>query len=224
MKKLLAFLFAGLTFTGVSFGCVPNVDCVFAPIVLGSSNVSETRFYTGLIWEIGGTSASKMPDFAFGVRRTTTENIDRVTGAEANIRIGFANGIVLDSGRMSYVGGKTSALALLGGGYSFKQNSAIATGAVQSEYLRVSTDYLISTSKFQYFVEANTLKNPEKTSVGGGSCPVGYSNYTIPASDITDTINFYVMNPSRFIDINGGTPSQLFVNNTGCLNNLFSPT
>lgn len=69
MNKLFVALLTGLIFSGSSFGqCVPSVDCAFAPfssLATGSSKVSETRWYTGLIWEIGGNRASNMPDFAF---------------------------------------------------------------------------------------------------------------------------------------------------------------
>ncbi len=147
-----------------------------SPIQSGSAEVKATHWYTGLIWELGGIRSSNKPDLVFGIRQTTTKNIDTVRGADASIRVSLDKDISLDSVRLSYLGGKPAALAQLGAGYSFKQNSLLATGAVQGNYFRLSTDYLFNANKFQYFGEINSLKKPKNAGGGASNCPAGYES------------------------------------------------
>jgi hypothetical protein len=49
------------------------------------------------------------------------------------------------------------------------------TAAIQTDYLRLSTDYLHASKKFQFFAEINTLEKPKKVSNGGPlTCPAGF--------------------------------------------------
>jgi hypothetical protein len=145
------------------------------PISSGSSE-KATRWYTGLIWEFGGSKPSMTPDLVLGVRRTTTKNIDSVSGTDASIRIGLGQQLGFDSVRLSYVDGKPSLLGQVGAGYSFKQNSLLLTGALQGAYVRLSTDYLLNEGEFQFFGELNTLQKPKKAGLGELSCPAVPTN------------------------------------------------
>jgi hypothetical protein len=178
MKKTLAavFVVSVISTAALAAGpCIPNQSCPLALSVSSSAKVSENRFYTGLVWQLGGNTTSNKPDFVFGLRRSTTKNIDKVTGADLSFKVSYDQKLTFDSVRLSYLGGKPSALAQIGAGYSFKNNSALATGAIQAAHLRLSSDYVFSQSKFQYFAEINTLKKPKKSGAGGSSCPTGYA-------------------------------------------------
>lgn len=145
-----------------------------------------------------------------------------MTGADANIRIGFNQTLSLHSARLSYLGGKPSALAQLGGGFSFKESSLLATAALQGNHLRLSTDYLLDKGKFQYFAEVNTLNKPKEASVtsGTGACPSGYTSTQLTQQQISDFSSIYSpVNESGYVGMYGGTPSQLFVNGQSCLKN-----
>lgn len=176
----------------------PDVACA-TPIGGGAGKQTTTRWYTGLVWELGGQQGMT-PDVVFGVRSLTVKNIDAVTGVDANLRLKIKNSSFgFDSARIAYVGGKPSLLANAGIGYSFTHATPIATAALQASYLRLSTDYLWVPQKFQLFGELNTLKKPEK--VGGGQLACADSEFyaltdvavveqpgylTVPASAIVD--------------------------------------
>jgi len=182
--------------------CAPMTLCE-APIGGTANQEKTTRWYTGLIWQLGANQGLK-PDIVFGVRTLTVKNIDSVTGNDANIRVKIKDSsLSIDSARLAYVSGKPSALGNIGLGYSFTHNTPIATAAVQANHLRLSTDYLFSQNKFQYFGEVNTLKKPEKLRNGQLSC--SNSIYTLrPISD--------------FAPLN--VPSSVVVDGNTCVNDL----
>lgn len=194
MKKL-AFILLPLALTSVT-PAHAVADCLFwqycaAPVSDGAVKQKTTRWYTGLVWELGGQHGMK-PDIVFGVRSLSVKNIDSVSGGDANLRFRIKDSsLSLDSARLAYVSGKPSALANAGLGYSFTHSSPIVTGAVQGGYLRLSSDYLFNQNKFQFFGELNTLKKPEKAGSGQLSCAnpdfvLGDADDTVPSSAIVN--------------------------------------
>jgi hypothetical protein len=176
MKKQLAVVLATTAMLGSAWGdvggCGGGYSCV-APNLSGSGEaVKTTRWYTGLVWQLGGSSGLK-PDWVLGVRHTTTKNTDRVRGADAHIRIGIDQSLSIDSLRLSALGGKPSALGQIGVGYSFQHASPLATVGLQASHLRLSSDYLYRPGQFQHFLELNTLDKPRKTGTGALSCANG---------------------------------------------------
>ena len=152
-----------------------NPPACVMPMGDGSGKQTTSRWYTGLVWEIGGQQGMT-PDIVFGYRSLTVKNTDQVNGGDANLRFKFKDSsLSLDSARLAYVGGKPTVLGNVGVGYSFTQSSPLATAAVQGGYLRLSTDYLFTQNKFQFFGEVNTLRKPEEVSPGQLTCPSGYS-------------------------------------------------
>lgn len=167
----------------------------------GAAKETTNRFYTGLVWELGGSQGMR-PDVVLGISSLTVENINSVSGSDANLRFKLKDSdFSVDSARLAYVGGKPSALANVGLGYSFTHASALATAGVQASYLRLSTDYLVTPKKFQFFGEINTLKKPEELGNGELSCPAGA-----------------LMDVSQFSANNGGmtVPSSASVNGKTC--------
>ena len=188
MKKSLFFSIAifstmsGLCHAQGDYFCGQFDSGCIAPTSIGSSNVKSTRWYTGLVWELGGVKSSATPDLVVGVRRSTTKNIDSVTGADASLRIELSRPLGLDSIRLSYLQGKPALLGQVGAGYSFQYNSLLFTGAFQSAHFRLSTDYLLDSAQFQFFGEVNTMKKPGKAGVGELSCELPYQRVAVTES------------------------------------------
>jgi hypothetical protein len=197
VKNLSALLLSGLTITLSGFASAQTVgDCntligAYPPAcLLPSGDVSgkqtTSRWYTGLVWELGGRQ-STTPDIVLGFRSLNVKNINEVSGGDANLRFKIKDSsLSLDSARLAYVGGKPSMLGNAGVGYSFTHSSPLATLAVQGNYWRFSTDYLLAQNKFHFFGEINTLKKPEEVSPGQLTCPSGYA-----LTDVSDVNLMY---------------------------------
>ncbi|MGV0960253.1 MAG: hypothetical protein ACOYB1_10495 [Limnohabitans sp.] len=186
MKIFLALVLSGLTIVLSGFASAQTTgDCNTLigsnppACLLPSGDVSgkqtTSRWYTGLVWELGGQQRMT-PDIVFGFRSLTVKNINEVSGGDASLRVKIKDAsLSFDSVRLAYAGGKPSVIGNVGVGYSFTHSSPLATVAVQGNYLRLSTDYLFTQNKFQFFGEINTLKKPEEVSPGQLTCPSGYS-------------------------------------------------
>ena len=143
---------------------------------IGSASRTDTRIYTGFVWELGGKQ-DLTPMFEIGVRSLTIRDNDHVEGADANLRIRYDQSITIDSGRIAYVRGMRDFMHNLGGGYSKTDSSWFATAAIQSAYTRLGTDYLLDNRMFKFYGELNTLDTPAKvvrptsemTCPGGGA-------------------------------------------------------
>lgn len=197
MKNFSAFVLSGLTIaiSGMAYAQTvgdcntligPNPPACVLPTGDGSGKQTTSRWYTGLVWELGGQQGMT-PDIVFGFRSLTVKNINEVSGGDANLRFKIKDSsLSLDSARLAYVGGKPSVLGNVGVGYSFTHSSPLATAAVQGSYFRLSTDYLFAQNKFQFFGEINTLKKPEEVSPGQLTCPSGYF-----LTDVSDVNAWY---------------------------------
>lgn len=151
-----------------AFDCTPTY-CE-APIGSGAAKQTTTRWYTGLVWDLGGIQGMK-PDVVVGIRSLTVNDIDSVHGSDMNLRFKLTgSAFSLDSARVAYVGGTTQLLANAGLGYSFTNASPFVTAAVQPGYFRLGTDYLFAARRFKFFGEINTLEKPEKVGTGELSC------------------------------------------------------
>ena len=164
----------------------------------GSASRTDTRIYTGIVWELGGKQ-DLTPMFEIGLRSLTIRDDDHVEGADANLRIRYDQSITVDSGRIAYVRGMRDFMHNLGGGYSKTDSSWFATAAVQSDYTRLGTDYLFDNRNFKFYGELNTLDTPAKVvrptsemtcSNGAMLTPVG------AGSTIIDSGNPYTVDPA----------------------------
>ena len=140
--------------------------CV-APLA-GAGARTDTRIYTGLVWELGGKQGA-MPHLAFGLSSIRVRGNDRVEGGDLEFRLSIFNGLGADSLRLAYVNGNRVVRANVGGGYSFSHADWLATASVQSSYVRAGTDFLIGSKNFLPFVELNTLGRPRAATDGGCS-------------------------------------------------------
>lgn len=130
--------------------------CAIPPDQGGTGGSSKTQVYSGLQLTFG-SGAAPTPKLVVGVRHTKASG-DKVYGADASVRIGFRNGLKLDSSVLSLVGGNTDILANAGIGYSFAEKSMMTVGALEAAHIRAGADYVFSLSSPSYFIEANTIK------------------------------------------------------------------
>ena len=187
----------------VGWGKSEFITVCEAPVGGGSGKQTTTRWYAGLVWELGGNQGLT-PDIVLGVRTLTVKDIDSVSGGDANLRFKIKDSVSLDSVRLAYVGGKPSLLANAGLGYSFTHSTPIATAALEGSYVRLSTDYLLAQNTFQFFGEINTLKKPDTVGNGQLSCPSPYN-----LSDANTLIsNFPLINLPPSAIVNGKTCSK----------------
>lgn len=188
------------------FAAAQTTDCSIGgtcvtPTGLGAGEQTTTRWYTGLVWEIGGNQGV-VPDLIRGVRSLTVKNVDAVSGGDANVRIKLKDSsIMLDSARLAYVGGRPDWLGNAGLGYSFTHSSLLATGALQASHVRLSTDYLFAQNKFQFFGEINTLKKPEKVENGQLTCPQSdIPDVPYQLTDVANVDSFFSVPGSAAVD------------------------
>ena len=87
--------------------------CV-APLA-GAGARTDTRIYTGLVWELGGKQGA-MPHLAFGLSSIRVRGNDRVEGGDLEFRLSIFNGLGADSLRLAYVNGNRVVRANVGGG------------------------------------------------------------------------------------------------------------
>jgi hypothetical protein len=128
-----------------------------------SQSNSDNQVYAGLVWEFGNqNSFEKIPQLTLGIRSLHVKSSDSVNGADANIRIKIKDGLSIDSTRINYVGGNRDTLGNLGLGYSFKRQSLIGVGAIQSPYLRLGSDFILKDKSLNPFIETLTVDSPDK--------------------------------------------------------------
>jgi len=174
-----------------------------APVGGGSGKQTTTRWYAGLVWELGGNQGLT-PDIVLGVRTLTVKDIDSVSGGDANLRFKIKDSVSLDSVRLAYVGGKPSVLGNAGLGYSFTHSTPIATAALEGSYVRLSTDYLLAQNKFQFFGEINTLKKPDTVGNGQVSCPSPFK-LADPSTASQNILQGFVISVPSSVIVNGQT-------------------
>jgi hypothetical protein len=154
----LALAVSAASAQGMDLNCgnneVPFGGCVTPG--QGGSNY-KTQVYMGLQFAFGNGA---VPKLVVGARRTKASG-RKVYGADANVRIGFQNGVKLDSSVLSLVGGRSDSLVNTGIGYSFAEKSVMITGAFEKAHVRGGVDYVFSLSAPTYFIEANTIKQHE---------------------------------------------------------------
>jgi len=134
----------------------------------GSQTQTENRVYAGLVWTLK-QKASTIPDLTLGFRSLRVKSTDSVNGLEVSTRIKFKEGILLDSARLSFVGGERNVLGNVGVGYSVVNSSFLGTLAVQGSHSRLGADYLLTGNKFVPYIEALTLNSPNKVQPRNGS-------------------------------------------------------
>ena len=163
----------------------------------GSASRTDTRIYTGFVWELGGKQ-DLTPMFEIGVRSLTIRDNDHVEGADANLRIRYDQSIAIDSGRIAYVRGMRDFMHNLGGGYSKTDSGWFATAAIQSAYTRLGTDYLFDNRKFKFYAELNTLDTPAKVvrPTTEMTCPTGVLTQVGAGSAFTIGIDTYTVDPA----------------------------
>ena len=108
MKVMKKYLFASI----FSLICFQNVFAGMSviPATLGSQKDTDNSIYAGLVWNLEDKFSS-LPKFTIGFRSLRVESNNTVDGGDVSARFDYANGIVLDSWRFSYVGGKRDSLA-----------------------------------------------------------------------------------------------------------------
>jgi hypothetical protein len=199
LKKLLTFvlcLFHGVfTTTSRADSCIADgniwpMECGLPTggVAAGANSRTDSSVYTGLVWQFGN-EGSFVPLFQLGFRSLNVKTSDNVNGADINVRIKYDHSLELDSARLSYVGGERNLLGNLGFGYSFLNHEVLATGGVEGAYIRLSSDYLLTSKKFNFFGELNTLNKPTKyirPSSGDMTCTSG-TLYTVTGSDSVPT-------------------------------------
>ena len=165
-----------------------------------SSERTDHRLYTGLVWEMGA-GKSLVPDFLIGFRSLKVKSSDNVQGGDVSLRIKYEQAFSLDSSRLVYVGGNRSLMGNIGAGYSFRQQSLLATAALQTGHFRLGSDYLLSSDRFQPYAEINTLNTPDKErkKQGASGCPTGYEYYPLDQ-------NFYADGGFTLFNIAGISP------------------
>ena len=155
-KKLSISLF------GILLGLISvtsNAQQYFPETAKDASD-TDNQAYAGLTWTWGDKQGLK-PDFLVGFRSLHVESSDSVQGGDANLRIKYANGLVLDDARLAYIDGKRNFLGNYGVGYSFLNKGVFATVAGQGEYYRFGGDYNFKNHDIKPYVEINTLEKPD---------------------------------------------------------------
>jgi len=160
MKVMKKYLYASI-FSLICFQNVYAGGAITIPATLGSQKDTDNSIYAGLVWNLEDKFSS-LPKFTIGFRSLRVESNNTVDGGDVSARFDFANGIVLDSWRFSYVGGKRDSLANIGLGYSMNKKSILSTFGIQVPYLRLGTDFLFNDKKFNPYIEALTADSPDK--------------------------------------------------------------
>jgi len=168
------------------------------PVFSGDSKVTKTdyRGYAGLAWKLDG---SFIPDISFGFRSLRVDSNDSVQGGDVNGRISLKDK-TFDSVRLSFVGGSRDVMGNIGAGYSFTQSSLLGTAAIEGAYLRLGSDYLLSTNSFSPYLEVNSLARPNKVnSKQNFACPVGSTLHSVteisPGNYVLTGTGTYVNSP-----------------------------
>lgn len=153
---------------------------------------TENRAYLGLEWGLGGKLVLA-PQVVLGFRSVAIKGNGDVSGGDFGLKFNVLHGITPDSVRLVYVGGGQDVQGNVGGGYSYTQNSWIATGGIQGAYSRVGVDYAYGSGAFLPFIQLNTFQKPVKNNGSSGplTCPKYHAlrnstTYGAPASQSKD--------------------------------------
>lgn len=122
---------------------------------------TDNQAYAGLAWTWGDKQGLK-PDFLVGFRSLHVESDNSVQGGDANVRIKYDHGLVLDDARLAYVDGKRNFLGNYGIGYSFLNKGVFATVSGQDSYYRFGGDYHFKNHDIKPYLEINTLEKPDR--------------------------------------------------------------
>ena len=186
---------------GYFFTLIPNTfaggcgSCAL-PVLQGENKAQRTdhRGYAGLAWKLDG---SLIPDLSFGFRSLRVDSNDHTEGFDLNGRVSLKDK-TFDSVRLSYTGGNRDIQGSLGLGYSLSQNSLLGTAAINAEYIRLGSDYLVDSNAFSPYIEANSLGKPDKVqSTQVFSCAAGTLQ---PVTDLGGGNYTLTNNPGPFVD------------------------
>lgn len=155
--------------------CTYSSQSVFLGCVLpqgGASATDSTALYGGIQFAFG--AAKPQTRLVIGARTLHVAADNTAYGADLALRFALRDGITLDSGVLSLVGGQSDALANIGLGYSVPDASWMATVALQADHLRAGADYVFTLGKPAWFIEVNSLAKPAAGS-GDLTCPDGFT-------------------------------------------------
>lgn len=96
---------------------------------------SETTGYVGVRW-VFDDKVSKTPQLILGIRDTTTNKSNKVSGADLSLSVDLTKGQVADV-RLGWVGGKCDALATAGVGYSMAGKAPLGYLGVAGKYSKL---------------------------------------------------------------------------------------
>lgn len=172
----------GLSAGDVSAG-VPACNFCAAPTLSGqptsAGDRNTTQIYGGVQWTFG-----QGPELVLGVRAAHTNVNKKSAGAKLEATFPIAGqSIGFDKLRLRLFGGTRTILPELGFGYSFAGGGWLVSGAVQTDYLVVGTDWTTS-GQWQPFVGLNTLRRPKAPKAGrGGELACSNPNAQLVAVD-----------------------------------------
>lgn len=156
-------------------GIVPCGSCT-APTLSGQTSSGDrdtTQAFAGINWAFGTG-----PELIVGVRQLRTNERHRVVGAKVEASFPFTKqSIGYDKLRLRLIGGHRDAMAELGGGYSFLGKGFLLSGAVQTNFVVLGTDFTLNSFQWQPFVGVNTLDRPKAPTLGSNgtlTCPPNY--------------------------------------------------
>jgi hypothetical protein len=89
-----------------------------------------------LVFGSGGVT----PEAVLGVTHGTTDTSNDVTGANASVHFGLANGFGLRAVKLTGLSGDVDQWGELGLGYNFGSGSVFGVGAIADENLRAGVD------------------------------------------------------------------------------------
>ena len=205
-RATIAGLLGSLTLLAVqpAFAGIPACNDCSAPVLTGQTTVNgdrnSTQIYGGVQWTFGAG-----PELVLGVRASHTNASKKTAGAKLEATFPFsAQSITFDKLRLRLFGGTRTVLPELGFGYSFANASWLLSGAVQTDYLLIGTDYAWSSGQWQPFVGLNTLRRPKAPNTGAAGV-LGCSD----GGELTDVTSLPFVAPED--QVNGFTcvPTQV---------------
>jgi hypothetical protein len=139
---------------------VMGLSHAFPPPVI-ATDMTQNRGYIGMVWPMEKSSA--VPHIVVGLRHAKTTSDSDVTGYDVSARFKFTGNVTFDSVRTLYLNGNRSTQANIGLGYSVTHQSMFGTVGGSGEHLKLGLDYLYKPTKFDPFIEINTLGKPDET-------------------------------------------------------------
>jgi hypothetical protein len=162
-KQLKNFIFA----ISSSLLLISGISEAGAPVPTVSS-ASQNRGYAGLAWTLGAKNSGLRPDVVVGYQSVKVKSDNNVSnGMDINLRLSLADGISVDSTRLSYLAGSRDFLGNFGFGYSFKSQSVLGTLSAQSAFSRFGLDYELSNKAIVPFIEILSADRPKKVDASG---------------------------------------------------------